>query len=76
MSIADELQFVLDWEADRIGAVSAGTFKAQIAAVRDLEFQQAKKMAPLTVRAASDGWGAVDTDGNNVGGGCLRASDF
>lgn len=42
MSIADELQFVLDWEADRMGAVSAGTFKAQIAAVRDLEFQQAQ----------------------------------
>lgn len=41
MSIADELQFALDWEADRMGAVSAGAFKAQIAAVRDLEFQQA-----------------------------------
>ena len=56
MSIADELQFVLDWEADRMGAVSAGTFKAQIAAVRDLEFQHAKSLVLqeqlLTVRKA------------------------
>jgi hypothetical protein len=28
------------------------------------------RAAPLTVRVAADGWGAVDADGNNVGGGC------
>ena len=31
---------------------------------------EAQQKTPLTVRAASDGWGAVDADGNNVGGGC------
>ena len=64
-TIADELQFVMDWEADRMGAVSAGTLKGLIAAVRDLEFQRAKSWAleerMLTLRKAianakAEGW--------------------
>jgi hypothetical protein len=43
---------------------------AQVTFCSSAQMARARAMTQLTVRAASDGWGAADAEGNNVGGGC------
>ena len=44
--------------------------RAHLAVLADENERLKIKTTPLSVRTASNGWGAVDHDGNNVGGGC------